>query len=173
MRGPMAVDRYVARGFVVIAALAVFARGTALPAQSLSSSAVSNFRASSPDSLPARDHRQMRRLYPAATYGLAGALAFGFVGYLLAGTPCLRGCDFLGRNHIIGGAVAGEILGSTYGASRPRGRGRCTREERIGMALGGAFLGAIATAGVAQNPPGRISLLAVIPLGSVMFLKGC
>jgi len=91
---------------------------------------------------------------------------------MIAG-PCRYECDILSMNHVVVGAAIGEILGSTYGAARHRGRGRCTREQRVGMGLGGAFLGVLASTAVAQVPPGRIAILGVIPLGSIMFMKGC
>lgn len=162
----------IARSLVVIAALAILAPGAALPAQPLSSPTAAIFRMTSLDSSAGRDSRPMRRLYPAATVGLGSALALGFVGYLIAG-PCTSKCDILSMNHVVGGALIGEIFGSAYGAALPRGRGLCTRGERYGMGLGGAFIGALAAMGLAQIPPGRIGILAVVPLGSVIFLKGC
>lgn len=171
MRATIAGCGSIARGLTVAAALGVVA-SPALSAQSLSSHATAGLRISSADSTAPRQPRQIPRLYSAATYGLAGALVFGSIGYFLGG-QCKRACNVLSKNRVVGGIAIGEILGSTYGAARARGRGHCTHTERIGMGLGGAAIGALASIGTAQIPPGRISMLAVIPLGSVMFMSGC
>jgi hypothetical protein len=161
----------IVRGVAVVAALGLVAPPT-LAAQSRLSHATAGSRTSPADSSVPPESRQRPRLYSAATFGLAGAVALGAVGYFL-GSQCKRACNVLSKDRVILGLGAGAIVGSTYGAARAQGRGHCTHTERIGMGLGGAVVGALASTGTAQFPPGRISMLAIIPLGSVMFMGGC
>ncbi len=171
MRGTIAGLGSIARGLAVAATLGAVAPPT-VSAQSLISHATAGFRISPAGPSAQREPRERPRLYSATAYGLAGALTFGALGYFIGG-QCKRICNVLDKNRVVGGIAIGEIIGSTYGAARATGRGHCTHAERIGMGLGGAVIGALASIGTAQVPPGRISMLAVIPLGSVMFMREC
>jgi hypothetical protein len=172
MRGVIAPRAAAAREFLVIVALAAIGISTSLPAQPLSPATSRSLIGFSVDSISNRDSQFRNRLVPAAIGGLAGAATLGFAGYWIAG-GCTRKCDVFTWDEVILGGFAGAILGSTLGAARPRGRELCTREQRLGMGLGGAFLGAVAALGLAQIPNSRPAVIVTIPLGSVKFMGGC
>jgi hypothetical protein len=146
--------------------------GAPLSAQTLSPAMNRDLTSTSLDSISNRDSRYRNRLIPATVGGLAGAVTLGYAGYWIAG-GCTRKCDVFTWDEVILGGFAGAIIGSTIGAARPPGRGLCTREQRIGMSLGGAFFGAVAALGLAQIPYSRPVVIVTIPLASVMFMGGC
>jgi hypothetical protein len=117
------------------------------------------------DSVIGRDPNHRQRLNSAFIGGLAGAVAIGGLA-ALSTAGCERDC-FGNLAVVLAGAMLGTIAGSAYGASAPEGRGRCTRTQRFGMGIGGAFLGALPSV---VFPP---IILASAPMGSVMFMRNC
>jgi len=104
---------------------------------------------------PDPDHG--KRLMPAVVGGLVGGIALGGIGVATEG----------GIGVVLVGAMLGTILGSAHGAAIPPGRELCSPSQRLGMGLGGAFLGALPAL---VFPP---IILATAPMGSVMFMKRC
>lgn len=123
--------------------------------------------APSPDSINReRNPDYGMRLGPAVIGGLAGAVALGGAA-ALATAGCQGDRCYGNLIFVVAGAMLGNIVGSAYGAAAPTGRGRCTRTQRFGMGMGGAFLGAL---------PGLLFppiMLASAPMGSVMFMRNC
>ena len=172
MRAIMRLRASVTRTSGVIVAVAAICISVPLSAQTLPPATSGGRVSTSLDSISNRDSRYRNRLIHATVGGLAGAATLGYAGYWMAG-GCTRKCDVFTWDEVILGGFAGAIFGSTLGAARPTGRGLCTREQRIGMGLGGAFLGAVAALGLAQLPYSRPGVIVTIPLGSVMFMRGC